>query len=619
MQTTLLGGRYKIISQFGTGGFSQTFLVEDLHLPGSPQCVIKQLVPQATDANSLEMARRLFDTEAQVLYKLGSHDQIPTLLAHFEENQEFYLAQEYIEGEQLSEEFSDGKVWSEDKVIVLLQEILEVLSFVHQQNVIHRDIKPSNLIRRRSDGRIVLIDFGAVKQVSNRPVEPEMEAPAGTNLTIAIGTQGYMPNEQMAGKPRFSSDVYAVGMIGIRALTSVHPNKLGEDPRTSEIEWRKHAPNVSSELIAILDRMVCYDFRARYQTATEALEALQRLSTEVEESEILSQLFLNAEQYIAEIKADNPELQSQNIFAPEAIFGVKDNPTPPVVDGANPLPQVSAAAPAGFLQEPAGHLSQPDSSQSAPITGSGFKFPWERFLKPFPLLAAFAVIGITIGLVKVTFFPKSSSQSGSRVDNPDVSSQGSVDQPQPFYSSIGSIQLPVDSLSLPPAEERAAEQLAEANRLQVAQKHQEALAAYDQAISIHPDLAAAYLGRCNSLNALRQPDRALVACNEALSLNINYPEALLGKGNALEQQKNFLEALRYYTRATRINPNLAEAWLGQSRIFQQFGRVEEATQALNQALNLNQDPPVQPSPDPNRVNSETAPNGLDSEANQVKP
>jgi serine/threonine protein kinase len=97
-----LGGRYKIISELGAGGFGQTFLALDLHLPGRPQCVVKQLKPQTSDTLSLAMARRLFDTEAEVLYQLGNHDQIPRLLAHFEDNQEFYLAQELIDGSPLT-------------------------------------------------------------------------------------------------------------------------------------------------------------------------------------------------------------------------------------------------------------------------------------------------------------------------------------------------------------------------------------------------------------------------------------------------------------------------------------------------------------------------------------
>ncbi|NES19354.1 MAG: tetratricopeptide repeat protein [Symploca sp. SIO3E6] len=292
-QSNTLGGRYKIISELGAGGFGKTFVAEDQHLPGHPQCVLKQLKPQVSDAKSLQMARRLFDTEAQVLYQLGSHDQIPRLLAHFEDNQEFYLAQELIEGNLLSKELVKGKPCSEAKVINLLQDILQVLAFVHQQDVIHRDIKPSNLIRRSQDRKMVLIDFGAVKQVSTQFADPDK----GQTKTISIGTQGYTPKEQLGGNPRFSSDVYAVGIIGIQALTGIHPRHFKEHPDTGEIAWRdtsegSYAPSrsqqparehpsqeLNSELAELLDRMVCYDFRDRYQTAAEALEALQNLSS----------------------------------------------------------------------------------------------------------------------------------------------------------------------------------------------------------------------------------------------------------------------------------------------------------------------------------------------------
>lgn len=270
-----LGGRYKIINPLGEGGFGQTFLAEDLHLPDHPRCVVKQLKPQATDAETWQTARRLFDMEAQVLYKLGNHEQIPRLLAHFEESQEFYLAQEFIAGDTLTRFLVEGQPWSEVNVVTLLQDILQVLVFVHQHHVIHRDIKPANLICRGEDGKMVLIDFGAVKQVSTQLVNAE----TGKTQTIAIGTQGYMPSEQLAGNPRFSSDVYAVGMIGIQALTGIHPHHLSFDPQTSEINWHERATHVSSELIAILDRMVRYDFRTRYPTALETLAALQSLPT----------------------------------------------------------------------------------------------------------------------------------------------------------------------------------------------------------------------------------------------------------------------------------------------------------------------------------------------------
>ncbi|MEB3211448.1 MAG: serine/threonine-protein kinase, partial [Leptolyngbyaceae bacterium] len=270
MDSNCLGGRYKIIGQLGAGGFSRTFLVQDLHLPNNPRCVIKQLKPQTMEPKSLEMARRLFDTEARVLYQLGEHGQIPTLLAHFEESQEFYLAQEYIEGIQLSWEISKQAPFSETRTVLLLREILDILVFVHQKQVIHRDVKPSNLIRRYRDGKIVLIDFGAVKEVSKQKSHPDLDF---TSLTVAVGTQGYMPNEQLAGRPRFSSDVYAVGIIGIRALTGIHPKHFKDDIQTGELDWHQHVKSASPELIRAIDRMVKYDFRDRYPSAIEALEA----------------------------------------------------------------------------------------------------------------------------------------------------------------------------------------------------------------------------------------------------------------------------------------------------------------------------------------------------------
>ena len=282
MSDELIGGRYRVINCLRTTGFCETYVAEDTHLPGDPhpRCVVKRLQPQSNEEFVLETARRLFDNEAKVLYKLNGHRQIPRLLAHLEVEKEFYLVQEYIEGKDLShEEIVAGKVWQEAKVRRLLIDVLKILSFVHQNNVIHRDIKPSNLIRRESDGKIFLIDFGAVKEITGMTLTEGQ----GNVLTVAIGTPGYMASEQQRGDPRFNSDIYALGMTAIQAITGSHPDQLPRDRDTGEIKWREYAPNCSEDLARVLDKMVRNDFLQRYKNASEALEDLRNPHDRVEE------------------------------------------------------------------------------------------------------------------------------------------------------------------------------------------------------------------------------------------------------------------------------------------------------------------------------------------------
>ena len=284
MLGTVLRDRYEIVRFLGRGGFGETYLARDRDLPGQPECVVKRLQPQSDSPSVLQTARRLFDTEAQTLYRLGSHDRIPQLLAHFEVGGEFYLVQQLICGDDLKQELRRGRLWSESDAIAFLQEMLRILAFVHQQEIVHRDIKPSNIIRRASDGALVLIDFGAVKQLGTH-LEPE-------NLTVAVGTSGYMPAEQAAGKPRSNSDLYALGMVTIQGLTGVSPHQLPEDNRTGEVLWRDRFPDdgFSAAFLDILAKLVRRDARERYSSVIDVLDDLASLGVDVnveaEEAEV---------------------------------------------------------------------------------------------------------------------------------------------------------------------------------------------------------------------------------------------------------------------------------------------------------------------------------------------
>ncbi|WP_333275466.1 MULTISPECIES: tetratricopeptide repeat protein [unclassified Microcoleus] len=273
----LLDRRYRVVQILSSGAFGQTYLSVDTRRPGHPQCVVKQLRPPSNTSTVLKTAYRLFKQEAEILEKLGKHDQIPFLLAYFEESNQFYLVEEFVPGHALNREILAGQPWREERVIELLEEVLKLLAFVHSQGVIHRDVNPSNLIRRKPDGKLVLIDFGSVKEVTNQVTEYDTEFPR----TIATGTPAYMPIEQFQGNPQFSSDLYAVGMIAIQAITGLPGTDLPklQDPspsHTGEIVWRNRV-QCSPVLANIIDKMVCHQFAKRYQSAEEVLAELSKL------------------------------------------------------------------------------------------------------------------------------------------------------------------------------------------------------------------------------------------------------------------------------------------------------------------------------------------------------
>jgi len=264
----LLNDRYRIIQTLAKGGFGETYIAEDIKLPSRPKCVVKQLNPEKSHPKLLETAHRLFVTEAETLEQLGKHDQIPQLFAYFQEDEEFYLIQEFIEGHPLTEEIKIGEPWQEKRICQILQDVLQILEFIHKENVIHRDIKPENIIRRYADQKLVLVDFGTVKKICNHLASQGQVTP-----TVAIGTPGYMPTEQNRGNPRPSSDIYALGMIGIQVATGLNLSQLQEDLHSGEIAWRPWA-QVSDELAEVLSKMVRYHFKDRYQSAKEVSDAL---------------------------------------------------------------------------------------------------------------------------------------------------------------------------------------------------------------------------------------------------------------------------------------------------------------------------------------------------------
>lgn len=276
MTITLLNNRYQVIQIIGAGGFGETFLAEDVHMPSRRRCVIKQLKPITNnDPQAYQLIQQRFEREAATLEYLGeSSNQIPKLYAYFSENGQFYLVQEWIHGQTLTKIVEAKGFESETAVREILLSLLWVLDYVHSKGIIHRDIKPENIILRSVDGKPVLIDFGAVKET----IRSVVSSPGYPTRSLVIGTPGYMPSEQAVGRPVYATDIYSLGLTAVYLLTGKHPQELQTDLKTGEILWQDHAPHVSSQLAAVLNQAIKPHAGDRYSTASKMLHALQSAS-----------------------------------------------------------------------------------------------------------------------------------------------------------------------------------------------------------------------------------------------------------------------------------------------------------------------------------------------------
>jgi tetratricopeptide (TPR) repeat protein len=589
-----LVGRYQIISHLGGGGFGETFVAYDTHLPGAPQCVVKKLKPQASDPVTLETARRLFATEAQVLYKLGTHDRIPQLLAYFEENAEFYLVQELIEGHDLNKELIPGKTLSQDQVISLLEELLAILEFVHQQNVIHRDVNPGNILRRQPDGKLILIDFGAVKQIATQVITPQ----GLTKSTVAIGTPGYIPGEQAQGSPKFSSDIYAVGIIAIQALTGLSPEEIAKDPDTNEFIWQNKT-TVTPEFAQFLDKMVCYDFRQRYPSATVALQALKELTQPP-----LGTVALTPISPLKNIKNHQPKkgmlvkflltifLIGVSGVASVFIFNhINSNNAIELNKQGNTLFDLQRYKDALTVYEKAVNL-RPDYAQG--WNGQGktlyelkqYKEALAAYDKAIQIqpdyLEAWIGRGYVLGILQryqeaIASFDRAIQLKD---DNPEVwNAKGEALSNLKQYDEA--IQSYEQGIELKPDDYEAWYKKGLA--LQNLKRYKDAIAAYDKVVELKPDYEQGWYNLGNALVNLQRYQDAFTAYDKAVQYQQNYYQAWLSRGNILINLQRYPEAIESFNQVIKYNPNNYQAWYNLGWSLHQSQRYQEAVESYTKA------------------------------------
>lgn len=333
----LIADRYQIIQVLKQDGYLQSVWAEDTQDDRHRKCLIKQLIRKESliaerlhKPKSLRSVKRQLSREAEILYKLSHYPQVPQMFACFKELLDYYLVQEFIEGKPLSQEFPIGKRcgkgWTESQCVAMLQEVLDILESVHQHRAIHCNLNPDNLIRRTTDDRLVLINFGAVQPV--RPGTYKRNIP----ITLPIGTFGYLPPEQLTSYPHPNSDLYSLGLMAIQGLTGVHPGQLEVDPTTGELDWQKELlMPVSEELVTILNRMVQNQYQKRYESASEVKKAIAKLlSTDSQILTLDTSDLSRSRQETLDLVTPEQGRQEQilDLVTPEKFTEIENSPTP---------------------------------------------------------------------------------------------------------------------------------------------------------------------------------------------------------------------------------------------------------------------------------------------------
>jgi tetratricopeptide (TPR) repeat protein len=595
----LLDGRYQIDQVLSNGGFGQTFLAKDIKRPGHPLCVVKQLRCLNNNPQQLQIARRLFKQEAEILEKLGKHEQIPTLLADLEENQEFYLVQEFISGHTLSEELLPGQPWSEDKTINFLKEVLAILVFVHEHGVIHRDIKPANIMRRDLDKKLVLIDFGAVKEIISTQISQGQYPP-----TISIGTPGYIPIEQMHGQPQLNSDIYAVGMIAIQALLGIDYQELRQlpEPNTNQVRWR-HRGQVSPALADVIDKMVLPGYMRRYQSAGEVLADLAKITAVSR----VPKVFSTISSLTQKTRLSQFNKRQRLIFAGVAALVVVGGLMGIFYSQSPRLAQyfLDRGVEKGKKGDNAGAVENYNwaiwlnSKNATAYFNRGVirdhlgdkQGAIEDYTRAIKIKPNFAGSYLNRGVVRDRLGDKQGAIEDYtkaikiKPNSPEAYSKRGVVRGSDLGDYTGAIDDFTQAIQINPKFA-----LAYTLRGIVRFQHGDYTGAIDdstQAIQINPKDTIAYTNKCLAHINLSQHQKAVEDCTKALELDSKIVQAYNNRGLAHTNLGKHQKAIEDLTKAININPNYFQAYLNRGLAHRRLNNYREAIKDYNQVLRLN--------------------------------
>ncbi|MEM1391827.1 MAG: serine/threonine-protein kinase [Cyanobacteria bacterium P01_H01_bin.150] len=576
----ILRNRYRPVKFLGGGGFGKTYLAEDIDKLNE-KCVIKQLAPQIQGSAGIEKATELFKQEAQRLQQLGEHPQIPTLLGYFEEDNRLYLIQQFIDGQNLLEELQQRGTFSEEKIRQLLQDLLSILKVVHNYKVIHRDIKPENIIVRQ-DGKVVLIDFGASKLLTNTVVTAQ-----GT----MIGSFGYASLEQMQGGVAYpaTSDLYSLGATCFHLLSGIHPWELWRSQGYGWVKnWQQHVEQpITPQLSNILDKLLQEDYHQRYQSAQQVLQDLNSqqiksnasVKTPVSPNQPLKNIF----------DAKKPQklfliaIPLMILIGGGAIYfqGLGNNSQ---AELAEPTP---SAEPAAVEQKTAEDFYKAgiEKSNNEDFTGAIEDFTQAININPDYVIAYIRRGNAHNDLKDYQEAIKDYTQAIRINPNYALAYYNRGNVRRALRENKAAIDDYTEAIRLNPKNADAYN-----NRGIVyydLEEYEGAIKDYTEAIKINPSKANAYNNRGNARKSSGDNKGAIKDYTEAIRINPNYAQAYYNRGNTHEDLGDNKAAIEDYTEAIRINPKYVNAYINRGLAYYNLKDYQTAIEDYTEAIKIN--------------------------------
>lgn len=532
----LVNGRYRILQSLNEGGFGKTFLAEDVQLPSRRRCVIKQLKPILDNDRIQKIVLERFQREAVILERIGEgHPQIPDLFGYFEDEGQFHLVQEWIEGQTLAEIVKTQGLLPEAEVIKLLYQILNVLKYIHDHNIIHRDIKPDNIIVRAADQQPCLIDFGAVKEV----MATQLNAEGNPSRSIVIGTLGFMPREQAAGRPTFASDLYSLGLTAIYLLTGKLPERFETDSASGRLLWHQDCPQLSPRFRSLLDQVIKPHPRHRFASVVAMHTALQSVA----------------------------KTNTSTVLSPSAQKDLSPPPSPSQPSSPGPALRLSkkqirlmvgvgsgvaiAITSLFFLFRPQLHYFWGEQAADR----GDWPEAVDQFQQALDLKTDYPEASLKLGetYTEMGNYSEAISQFDTLVDQDAQTADA--------YRERGEVHFQVGD-------------------------YQAAIADYDQALDLDPKNAEAYNHRGDAKTEIGQYEAAIADYRQAIRLRSNYARAYTNLASLFYVQGDPKAAIELLDKAIKADPSLLSAHVDRGNRRSELGDQDGAKQDWQQALDI---------------------------------